>query len=119
KVPPRQDTWDRLRAVLGHFGKGRMKSRLIAFLSITSIILAGVSVWQQRELREMKSRLSKMAADFQAESDARKEQEHRTTALNRRESALSQQVMELSGLAANLRSSESQYASNYARLAKQ
>ena len=95
-----------------------MKSRLIAFLSITTLILAGFTVWQQRELREMKLRLSKMAADLQTESDARKEQEHRATALKRRESALSQQVMELSGLAANLRSSESKYASNYARLAK-
>ena len=86
---------------------------LLAFLA-----MAGLCIWQARELAVRHQELRETKAVLADEQHARSEQAATYAYLERREQEWREKVMQLSSLVGNLRSSESAQASNYARLAK-
>jgi hypothetical protein len=92
-----------------------MKTKLLAVATLTALILAAACIWQQRQLRSAEAQLSRMHGELLAETQARVDQERRSKAFEQRQAGLSEQVMALSGLVAQLRGAEATSASNSVR----
>jgi len=80
-----------------------MKTRLLILTSIIAVALAVVAVRQQQRLRSLTLQLAQTEAELSSEAEARLDEQNKAKTLERGQSALNQQVFELSTVVANLR----------------
>jgi hypothetical protein len=93
-----------------------MKLKILALLVVA---LALACAWQWRALRAARSQLSENERILQTEIEGRELQEHKTKVLEQQQASSVEQISQLSGLVAAFRAADANYASNFARLAKQ
>jgi len=92
-----------------------MKTRLLALLTL---LLTVVCAWQWGVWHAAKKQLSETKQALEVEMQAREEQARKTTALERQQSELKEEISSLSSLVAGFRAADAKYASNFALLTR-